>query len=159
MPQFFINTFDSNIVIQANYDDSIKVIKNKLHLIEPFELCYSGKILNNKLTINDYNITDNSRLQLLISLNGGGENEASASASGTKQIFIKTLQGKTLTLDVNDNDTIASIKDKIAEKEGIPQEQQRLVFNGKQLEDKNTIAEYGIENDASIHLVLRLRGG
>jgi hypothetical protein len=66
MPQFFINTFDSNIVIEANYYDTIKTIKNKINLIEPFELCYSGKILNNQLSINDYNITDNSYKNILI---------------------------------------------------------------------------------------------
>jgi len=77
----------------------------------------------------------------------------------SKQIFIKTLQGKNITLDVNDDDTIDSIKKKITEIEGIPVEQMRLVFNGKQLEDANTIRDYGIEGDSTVHLVLRLRGG
>ena len=77
----------------------------------------------------------------------------------SKQIYIKTLQGKNITLDVNDDDTIDSIKKKITEIEGIPVEQMRLVFNGKQLEDANTIRDYGIECDSTIHLVLRLRGG
>ena len=77
--------------------------------------------------------------------------------TGPKQIFIKTLTGKSLTLEVTDTDTIASIKQKIFEKDGIPIDQQRLVFNGKQLEDGQTIADYNINADANIHLVLRLR--
>ena len=76
-----------------------------------------------------------------------------------RQIFIKTLQGKTMTVNVNDEDTIESIKQKILDKEGIPIEQQRLVFNGKQLEDDQTVGGYNLENNSNIHLVLRLKGG
>jgi ubiquitin C len=74
------------------------------------------------------------------------------------QIFVKTLTGGTVTIEVEATDPVKDVRVKIQNREGIPPDHQRLIFAGRQLEDGRTLGHYDVQKGSTIHLVLRVRG-
>eukprot|EP00347_Sterkiella_histriomuscorum_P006632 403352030 len=138
--------------IDVDESDTIAMVKQKIQekvvtLPDPLWLAFGGKFLDNKKTIKDYNIGNQSTLYQVLNLKGG------------VQIFVRTLTGKTITIEVELDDTIECIRAKIQDKPGMPPDHIRLVFGGKKLQDGKILSDYGLQKESTIHMVLRLRGG
>ena len=126
-----------------------KLLEDKVHLLVKYQkIKYNGIELNDEETLSQHNIKNESVLEVIFKSEKTGN-----------VVFIKTLIGKTIVLDVKPDYTIEDIKELAYDQEKIPIDQQRLIFKGKQLEDYKTLEQYKIENESTLHYVLKLRGG
>ena len=151
--QIFVKTLTGEtITLDVESSDTIGRVKIKIQdkegiSVDQQRLILSGSSLEDSKTLSEYDVQDEFTFHLVIGLRRDF------------QIFVRTMEGKIITIDVERLDKIKMLKEKIAKKQGTKPDEQRLVFGGKQLDESRTIGDYSIRPESTIELVQRLPGG
>ncbi|KAI9016208.1 ubiquitin-related domain-containing protein [Hyaloraphidium curvatum] len=153
--QIFVRTLtNKTITLLVGAEETVDELKAKIHEKEGLKASNYvpvglGCAADCDRPLTYYAIRNDSTLHLVLRLRGRGV-----------QIFVKTLTGKSIGFNVDlAKDTVTDLKRMIDKREGIPVEQQRLIYGGKQVQDNVMLADYGVLKESTLHLVLRLKGG
>ena len=144
---------DQTLTLEVEPFDTVKSVKCKIQEKEGIpkhqqRITFKGLDLHDSRILSDYNIQNESSLNLEL-------RQAGSSSEEEMEIFVKTLTGKTITMKVMSSNTVETLKEKIENSQGIPPNQQKLIFGGRELKDGATLSEYSLSNWSTVHIVFR----